>query len=98
MSQTTIVQDLEHLRNKFNFSDADMDSVPQNQFTYLREIFQDTSFRASQYKILNKLIYAEKLLKIIGGTIMEDFSDAIVQIKYSSSGFLGHWPQKPWKL
>ena len=41
-----------------------MDSVPPNPFTYLREIFKDTAFRASQYKILNKLVYAKKLLKI----------------------------------
>ena len=55
MKQTTITQDLEHVRNKFNFSEADMESVPQNPFTFLREIFKDTAFRASQYKILNKL-------------------------------------------
>ena len=52
------------MRIKFNFSEADMQSVPQNPFTYLREIFRDTAFRASQFKILNKLIYARKLLKI----------------------------------
>ena len=33
------------------------DSAPSNPFTYLREIFKDTAFRASQYKILNKLLY-----------------------------------------
>ena len=27
-------------------SDAEMDSVPKNPFTYLREIFRDTAFRA----------------------------------------------------
>ena len=53
MSQTLIIQDLDHVKNKFHFSDADMESVPQNPFTYLREIFNDTAFRASQYKILN---------------------------------------------
>ena len=41
-----------------------MQSVPQNPFTYLREIFKDTAFRVSQFKMLNKLIYARKLLKI----------------------------------
>ena len=60
MKQTTIIQDLEHVRNKFNFSEADMDSVPNNPFTYLREIFKDTAFRSSQYKMLNKLIYATR--------------------------------------
>ena len=52
------------MKNKFHFSDAEMDSVPKNPFTYLREIFKDTAFRASQYKMLNKLIYPKKLLKI----------------------------------
>ena len=33
-----IIQDLEHVRIKLNFSDVDMQSVPQNPFTYLREI------------------------------------------------------------
>ena len=55
ISQTIIIQDLELVRNKFNFSDADMDSVPLNPLTHLRETFIDTAFRASQYKMFNKL-------------------------------------------
>ena len=31
---------------------------------YLRETFKDTTFRASHYKMLNKLIYTKKLLHI----------------------------------
>ena len=46
------------------FSDEDMESVPQAPFKYLRETFKDTAFRASQYKMLNKLIYTKKLLHI----------------------------------
>ena len=64
IAKDLITQDLEHVRIKFNFSEVDMRSVPQNPFTYLREIFKDTAFRASQFKMLNKLIYARKLLKI----------------------------------
>ena len=64
------VQDLEHVRNKFNFTDAEMNSVPSNPFTYLREIFKDTALRASQYKMLIKLFNScERLLL---GTLFSD--------------------------
>ena len=43
-----------------------MQSVPQNPFTYLRDTFKDTAFRASQYKMIHKLIYTKKLLLICG--------------------------------
>ena len=49
---------------KFGFSDEDMQSVPQAPFKYLRETFKDTAFRASQFKMLHKLIYTKKLLHI----------------------------------
>ena len=52
-----IAHDLEYLQDKFGFSDEDMQNVPQAPFKYLREIFKDTAFRTSQYKMLNKLIY-----------------------------------------
>ena len=38
--------------------------MPQAPFKYLTEIFKDTAFRASQYKMLHKLIYTKKLLHI----------------------------------
>ena len=60
----TITYDLDFLKNKFQFSDEDMTKVPQNPFTYLRQVFKDTAFRTSQYKMLYKLIYTKKLLKI----------------------------------
>ena len=64
MAKNLIIQDLEHVRIKFNFSEADMQSVPQNPFTHLREIFKDTAFRTSQFKMPNKLIFARKVVKI----------------------------------
>ena len=51
--------DLLCLQEKFGFSDEDMQSVPQESFKYLREIFKDTAFRASQFKMLHKLIYTK---------------------------------------
>ena len=65
MKQHTITQDLEHVRKKFNFSGGDIDSVPSNPFTYLSDTFKYTAFIASQYKMLNKLIYAKKLPKSV---------------------------------
>ena len=59
-----ISHDLWYLQDKFGFSDEDMQSVPQAPFKYLRETFKDTAFRASQYKMLHKLIYTKKLLHI----------------------------------
>ena len=59
----TIAYDLDFLKNKFQFSDEDMTKVPQNPFTYLRQAFKDTALRASQYKMLYKVIYTKKLLK-----------------------------------
>ena len=59
-----ISHDLGCLQDKFGFSDEDMQSVPQAPFKYLRETFKDTAFRASQYKMLHKLIYTKKLLHI----------------------------------
>ena len=59
----TIAYDLDFLKNKFQFSDEDMTKVPQNPFTYLRQVFKDTAFRASQYKMLYKLIYTKKTTK-----------------------------------
>ena len=44
--------DLENVREKFNFSEEDIQRVPQNLFTYLGETFKDTAFRTSQYKML----------------------------------------------
>ena len=35
IGKTTIIQDLEHVRTKFNFSEADMESVPQWNVTPL---------------------------------------------------------------
>ena len=95
MKQHTITQDLEHVRRKFNFSDGDIDSVPSNPFTYLRETFKDTAFRASQYKMLNKLIYAKKLLKICDlvetdtcercNVNTEDFQHLLWECRYSKN-------------
>ena len=59
-----IVQLIQYLQEKFGFSDEDMQSVPQDPFKYLREIFKNTAFRAYQYKMLHKLIYTKKLLHI----------------------------------
>ena len=52
------------IQEKFGFFDEDMQSVPQDPFIYLREIFKDTAFRASQFKMFHKLIYTKKLLHI----------------------------------
>ena len=41
-----------------------MQSVPQAPFKYLRETLKDKAFRASQFKMLHKLIYTKKLLHI----------------------------------
>ena len=46
----------------FDFSDEDMPNVPQNPFKYLKETFKDTAFRASQYKMLHKLIFLDQHL------------------------------------
>ena len=59
-----ISHDLGYLQDKFGFSDEDMQSVPQAPFEYLRETFKATAFRASQFKMLHKLIYTKKLLHI----------------------------------
>ena len=40
----TIAYDLDFLKNKFQFSDEDMTKVPQNPFTYLRQLYKDTAF------------------------------------------------------
>lgn len=61
---STITYDLAYLRDKFGFSNADMAQVPQNPYSYLRQVVKDTGFRAFQYKLLNKLIYTRKQLKI----------------------------------
>ena len=37
-----------------------MQSVPQKPFKYLREIFKDAAFRASQYKMLHKLFVSNE--------------------------------------
>ena len=52
------------IQEKFGFFDEDMQSVPQDPFIYLREIFKDTAFRASQFKMFHKLIYTKKPLHI----------------------------------
>ena len=39
-----IFHDLGYLQDKFDFSDEDMQSVPQAPFEYLRETFKDTAF------------------------------------------------------
>ena len=44
----------ENIREKFDFTEEDMQSVPQNPFTYLKNTFKDTAFRASQYKMIQK--------------------------------------------
>jgi hypothetical protein len=36
-----------------------MTEVPQNPFTYIRQTFEDTAIRASQYEILFKIIYTK---------------------------------------
>ena len=51
-----------YLLEKFGFSDEDRKNVPQDPFKYLRETIKNTAFRASQNKILYKLIYIKKLL------------------------------------
>ena len=86
---------MEHVRKKFNFSEVDLQSVPQKPFTYLREIFKDTAFRTSQFKMLNKLIYARKLLKICElvetdicercNTQIEDFKHLLWDCSYSKN-------------
>ena len=43
-NENTINQDLEHIREKFNFLEEDRQSVPQNPFKYLRETFNYTAF------------------------------------------------------
>jgi hypothetical protein len=40
-----------------------MANVPQNPFTYPREVFKDSALRVPQYKMLFKLIYTKKLQK-----------------------------------
>ena len=45
-NENTINKALEHTREMFNFSEKDMQSVPQNPFTYLTETFK--AFRTSQ--------------------------------------------------
>ena len=60
LTENTIAQNPENVRNKYNFSDEKIQSVPQNPFTYLREIFKKTACRSLQYKILIEFRYAQK--------------------------------------
>jgi hypothetical protein len=62
----TITYYLDFLKNKFQFSDKDMTKVPQNPFTYLRQVFKDTALRTTQYKMLYKLIYTKNCLRYVG--------------------------------
>jgi hypothetical protein len=59
----TITYDTDFLKYKFQFFDEDKTKVTQNPFTYFRQVFKDTAFKASQYKILFKPIYTKILLK-----------------------------------
>ena len=38
----------------------DETEVPENPFSYMRKAFKDTSFRASQYKMIYNLMYGLK--------------------------------------
>ena len=80
-----ISHDLWYLQDKFGFSDEDMQSVPQAPFKYLRETFKDTAFRASQFKMLHKLIYTKKLLhicRLVNTNLCERFLNEIEDFKH----------------
>ena len=93
--ENTTSHDREYIREKFDFTEEDMQSVSQNQFTYLRNTFKDIAFRASQYKMIHKLIYTKKLLQICDlvdtnicdrcNTEIEDFKHLIWECEHSAS-------------
>ena len=54
----------EWMNEKFILFSCSTIIISKAPFEYLRETFKDTAFRASQYKMLHKLIYTKKLLHI----------------------------------
>ena len=62
-NDNAISNGIEGIQRRHNFTDQEMTEVPENPFSYMRKAFKDTAFRASQFKMIYKLIYTRKLLK-----------------------------------